>query len=91
MLTLRQWWRISLIAGLITMASCTEQIRARAYGGTSKLSLPAGKKLLLLTWKDADLWYLTRDRKPGETAETYEFKESSTFGQMQGTVVIQEQ
>lgn len=73
------------------LVSCTNQQMAKEYGGTATIALPPGKKLITATWKDTHLWYLLRDIKPGETPETYEFKESSNFGIMQGTVIFKEQ
>jgi hypothetical protein len=91
---------MKLLLGLITgaalvTASCDEtpqqkQINARSFGGTSTQDLPENKKLVMITWKDTDLWILTRDRRPEEKPERYEFKERSTYGIWQGTVVIQE-
>ena len=42
-------------------------------------------------WKQANLWYLTRDAKAGEVAETLEFKESSNLGLVEGAVIFKEQ
>ena len=75
---------------LISLASCTENGRVRAWGGTGTIDLEPGKKLVHVTWKDADLWYLTRDMTPSDTAITYRFSESSQFGLMEGTYIIKE-
>lgn len=71
-------------------AGCTENQRARQFGGTANETIPAGQKLLVATWKQDNLWLLTRPMKAGETPETYEFRESSSFGVMQGKVIIKE-
>ena len=63
---------------------------ARNWGGTVNTTLPANKKLMNVTWKDSDLWFLVRDMKPGETAETYEFIEDSNMGWKSGKVIIKE-
>lgn len=68
--------------------SCTQNIRAKHWGGKATEVLPSGQKLVTVTWKDADLWILTRPMKSGESAETYNFKESSTWGVLNGTVTI---
>lgn len=81
-----------ILMGCICLLSvgCTEKQRARQFGGTANETLPAGQKLLVATWKQDNLWLLTRPMKAGETPETYEFNESSSFGVMQGKVIITE-
>ena len=69
---------------------CTQNSRARSWGGTAKQNLPAGQKLVTVTWKAADMWILTRPMRAEEIAETYTFNESSEYGMVQGTVVIVE-
>lgn len=81
---------ILLTLVMTTLVGCTEQSNAKNLGGTYTMELPKGKKLLEVTWKDDELWYLTRDMKEDEQAETYEFKEDSSFGIMEGTVIIKE-
>lgn len=80
---------LALILALGSVA-CTQQDMARNFGGTAQIDLPPGEKLVNVTWKQVDLWILTRPANPGETPQTYRFKESSSFGVMEGTVVIQE-
>lgn len=59
---------------------------ARNYGGSATVSIPPGRKLVTATWKNDDLWYLTRPMNQGEVPEAYEFKESSSYGLVEGTV-----
>lgn len=80
---------ILLLTALISM-SCTEQQRAKKYGGTATENLPANQKLVTVTWKETNLWYLTRPMSATDVAETYEFKESSNFGILNGKVIIKE-
>jgi hypothetical protein len=82
---------LSLIACVaITMSGCTKQQRASGFGGTADIEIPAGQKLVNVTWEKADLWYLTRAMKANESAETYTLHEQSSFGAMQGTVLLHE-
>jgi hypothetical protein len=69
------------------------QWRAKNWGGTFDVKVEAGHKFINATWKDADLWILSRPAKEGETFETepYIFKESSALGIQEGTVKIYEQ
>lgn len=75
---------------LVVLTGCTENQRVRALGGAAKMTLPAGQKLVQVTWKDVNLWYLTRPMKAGETAETYTFQEKSNLGMMEGKFIITE-
>ncbi len=83
---------LSALAGLliISPSACTQQQRAKSFGGTATEKLPDNRKLITVTWKDAHLWYLTRPMTAADTAVTYEFKESSSYGLLNGTVIITE-
>jgi len=81
---------ILLILVLACSIGCTSNIRAKKFGGTSTETLPAGQKLVTVTWKDSSLWMLTRPMKDGEQPETYDFSESSSWGLVQGHVIIKE-
>ena len=72
----------------LSFISCTENSRAKNFGGNAKLDLPTGEKLVLVTWKDDALWTLTRDMKSDEVAETYKFKEKSSLGMLEGSYTI---
>lgn len=72
------------------VASCTEKQRAKSLGGSFTVELPKDQKLIEATWKGEDLWYLTRPRREGEPIETYTFKEDSSFGVLEGSVIFKE-
>ena len=72
--------------------SCTQNQRARNFGGTETITLEPGIRLVNATWKGkdgSDLWLLTK--KDSTKATTYSFKEKSNFGVLQGEVIIIEQ
>jgi len=81
---------IILAISIISATGCTSNIRAKKFGGTSTENLASGRKLVTATWKDASLWILTRPMRDGETPETYDFSESSSWGLVQGHVIIKE-
>lgn len=81
---------LALCAILLTSVSCTENERVRHFGGTQTINLPAHTKLENVTWKDVEMWILTRPMRAGETPETYSFQEKSNWGVMEGTVNIVE-
>ena len=49
----------------LAFSGCTENIRAKQFGGSQTINLPASQKLLNVTWKDGDLWVLFRPMKDG--------------------------
>jgi hypothetical protein len=82
--------KLICIVLLLLVVGCTANQRARQLGGTMSMDLPRNQKLVTVTWKEAELWYLVRPMRADEVAETYEFKESSSFGVWEGTVKIVE-
>jgi hypothetical protein len=68
----------------ILLYSCTDNSRARKWGGTENVTLLPNEKLVNLTWKETQLWVLTLDT----TTNTYYFREKSQFGVLQGTVIV---
>lgn len=75
---------------LFTCSSCTENLRARTYGGTTTVELDPGQKLLEVTWKETSLWYLTEPMEPSYEPKTKVFQEDSRFGVMEGKVIFVE-
>lgn len=71
---------IVLAALLMITISCTEQHMARRYGGKIKIELPKGEKLMMATWKEANLFYLTEPMDSGYIPKKKVFRESSNFG-----------
>ncbi len=74
----------------VFVGACTENVRSRAFGGESSVDLPCGQKLFDVTWKESNLWYVTRPMRNDEQPETYKFSESSNFGVLEGTVTFNE-
>lgn len=68
---------ITLVALLTIATSCTEQHMARRYGGKLKIELPKGEKLMMATWKEANLFYLTEPMDSGYIPKKKVFRESS--------------
>ena len=81
---------ICVFALAIFTVGCTDNVRTKFWGGTTTHNLPAGQKLVNVTWKEANIWYLTRPMNSNDTAETYMFQENSSFGVLEGKVLIQE-
>jgi hypothetical protein len=79
-----------LVLVLSTTIGCTQQGMAKHWGGTTSENLPAGQKLIGATWEQENLWYILRPMRPGEVPETITLHESSSWGVMQGTIVVHE-
>lgn len=76
-------------AVVVLLSGCTENSRAKNWGGTMTIDLPQGKEFVNATWKDSELWYIVKD-KVDDIEETYEMIEDSSFGVMQGKVIFKE-
>jgi hypothetical protein len=83
--------KLFLAIGVIAMlGSCTENSRVKNWGGEGSINLPKGRKLVNVTWKEDEIWYLTRPMNSNDVAETYQFQEESSWGMMEGTYTINE-
>lgn len=81
-----------ILTGLLLFGlnACTTNEMARIYGGTQTIDVPCNQKVINVTWKETDIWYLTRPMRSDEIAETFSFKEKSTYGVAEGNVVLKE-
>lgn len=74
------------VFSIIGFTSCTEQTRAKNFGGSMTINLPPSQKLVNATWKNTELWYLTEPAGENFQPKVLLFQESSNFGVMEGTV-----
>jgi hypothetical protein len=79
-----------LLVFTVILSGCTEQEMAKEWGGTASIDIPCDQKLTMVTWKGTQIWYATRPMREGEVPETTTFKESSSFGLMEGVVTLEE-
>ena len=83
--------KLFLAIGVIVMLGyCTENSRVKQWGGEGTINLPKGRKLVNVTWKETQVWYLTRPMNSTDVAETYQFHEESSWGMVEGTYNIVE-
>lgn len=73
-----------LALGVAALTSCTENERARRFGGTEFVELKPNEVVLNVTWKEAEMWICTQDTTTGVTY----FREKSAWGVMEGTVIL---
>ena len=70
---------------LLALASCTDNQRARSFGGNETIKIEPQEKFINITWKQDNLWVIVQDTITG----TIYAKEKSSFGVFQGKVIIQ--
>lgn len=81
---------VSVLAVGMFSSGCTDNIRARVMGGSMTVTLPQGQKLVNATWKESNLWYLTKTMNTNDVAEIYTFTEKSALGMVEGTIIFHE-
>lgn len=70
---------------LLALTSCTDNQRARNFGGTEIIKLEPNEKFINITWKKDNLWIIVQDTIKGN----YYAREKSSFGIVQGKVIIE--
>ena len=81
---------ILIISTTALLGGCQNAVKSG--WGTLQTALPCNQKLVNVAWKGeaADLWLLTRPFRVEDLPETYRFKAKSTFGILEGEVIITE-
>ena len=85
--------KIYLLLSLLTIlsfSSCTEQERARNFGGKIEIEVPAGYKVTSATWKEAELFYFMEPMEEGYVPTEKKFIESSCYGFWESEVTFKE-
>lgn len=83
--------KILLICIMMLFAmSCTQNQRAKKYGGIATIEAPCGMMVGNITWKGEDLWYSYIPMPEGYEPVTHTFQEVSSYGVIQGKYVIKE-
>jgi len=76
---------VLFIAIVMGSTSCTDNQRARSFGGTETIKLLPNEEFVNITWKQDNLWVIVKDTVTGK----FYAREKSSFGVMQGKVVIE--
>ena len=85
--------KIYLLLSLLTIlsfSSCTEQERARNFGGKIEIEVPAGYKVTSATWKESELFYFMEPMEEGYVPTEKKFVENSCYGFWESEVVFKE-
>ena len=81
---------LSLLFVAFFLTSCTEQERAKNWGGNITVEVDPGYKLIEATWKEDNLWVLIEPMEEGYQPKTKIFKESSSYGILEGSITFKE-
>lgn len=85
--------RVAVVAGaaivlfggaVAALSGCTDNSRARRWGGTEEVTLKPNEVVLNVTWKENEMWICTKDTISGVVY----FREKSSWGMMEGTVIL---
>jgi hypothetical protein len=84
--------RIFILLAIISLVSFTscKNTRVKKYGGKMTIELKANEKLVNVTWKDDNLWYLTVPMESTDIPKTSLFKEKSKRGILEGEITFKE-
>lgn len=74
----------AIIILCVVFSGCTENQRARQFGGKETINMKPNEVLLNVTWKNDDMWVLTEDT----LTHLKHFMENSSFGILEGEVII---
>jgi len=78
-----------ILFSILCLTSCDQSL-TRTIGGTTKIELKPGEKLIEATWKGDDIWYLVEPMDSDYVPKTKVFKESSRMGVLEGKVIFYE-
>ena len=68
----------------VSLIACTDNQRARTYGGIEDVQLKPNEIVLNITWKGNQMWICTKDTTTGIVY----FREKSNWGVLEGTVIL---
>ena len=75
---------VLIIGAVAALSSCTDNSRARNWGGTEEVTLKPNEIVLNVTWKNDEMWICTKDTTSGVVY----FREKSSWGMLEGTVIL---
>ena len=79
---------VMLLALMVSLTACTSNTSARYYGGTTTINLDHNRKFIDITWKDDNLWVLTKPMTEDDIAETYRFEEDCFVEWLIGLILV---
>lgn len=73
-----------LVLSALINTSCTDNQRARNFGGTETIELLPDEEFVNITWKQDNIWIVVKNKKTG----VFYAREKSSFGVIQGKIII---
>lgn len=77
--------KLFVLIGIVLLSACTDNQRARNFGGTETVTLKKNEEFINITWKGDDMWIIVRDTITGN----FYAREKSSYGMLEGTIYIQ--
>jgi len=90
MKTEKLFLKIGMILILSFVFACTQNTRAKKFGGTAEIEAPCGMMVGNITWKGSDLWYSYIPMPESYEPITHTFQEVSSLGVVEGKYIIKE-
>ena len=82
---------LGIMAISLAGTGCTKMARVKRWGSQETVALPAGRKLVNATWKESNLWVLTRPAASGEATDAeWVFDEYPSWGILGGKIILKE-
>lgn len=81
--------KFALVLALVSLPACQNSV-VRKVGGSMTVNIPCGQKLVTASWKQDDLWYLTRPMPLSEDPSLLTYQEKSLWGALEGQVIFAE-
>ena len=75
---------IIILVAALALTSCTENSRARHFGGTETVAVKPNEVVLNVTWKETEMWICTKDT----VTNIVYFREKSSLGLVEGTIIL---
>ena len=81
---------LTLAICLVALSGCTKQQRVRAFGGTEVIQVEPGKRVMMATWKEDNLFYMVEPMPEDYTPNDKELIESASFGVLESKIIFHE-
>jgi len=84
--------KVGIVLIMLLVIFNNDHIKTNHFVGKLSVTVPKNQKIVGAPhWDGSNLWYSSRKMHPSDSAETYHFNESSTFGIWEGEVILEEQ
>lgn len=86
-----RWSVVGLVILVVGCGFLSPQSCVGSWGADITVEIEPGERLETATWRDDELWYLTRHLRPGESPERHIlYQRKPGIGRAEGTVTFEE-